>query len=473
MFESFVIMLREGVEAALVIGITLVVIKRTGRKSLERPVYWGAGLAVLASVGAAIGLNSLPINEEAYEGVLYWTAAAFVASMMWWMHRKGKTLRHDIERRVERSAQVHTSGSGLEVWGLGLFAFLMVFREGAEAVMFLSAVRLTTDAMLSFLGALVGLGFAVVFAVMFVRGSLKVNLRRFFVVTEWVLAIFIVQLLVNGYHEFSEAGVVPATQTTMAMIGPIVRNNALFILAIVAIPLFIWLTRERNTPAVHDQMSPSQRRLALAGVRRERWYRFGALACTAVVLLTVGVVYAREQIPREVPPPQMLESDGGWVSVPLADLDDGKLHRYGLVSGDRVPRFLALKTSDGKVRTALDACEICGSFGYVQSGPNLLCLNCAAEINPLSIGMAGGCNPIPVESQVSDTELRISAALLESQAKRFDDRPMPEANCPICGMRVKINDAAEVITKGNTTYYLCSMPNCRELFDKEYGDNKP
>ena len=122
MFESFVIMLREGVEAALVISITLVVLKRAGRKDLEKPVYWGLGLAVLASVVATFGLNALPINEEAYEGVLYWTAAVFVASMMWWMHRKSKTLRQDIEHRVERTVQADPSHRRLEAWGLGLFA---------------------------------------------------------------------------------------------------------------------------------------------------------------------------------------------------------------------------------------------------------------------------------------------------------------------------------------------------------------
>mgnify|MGYP001227388597 FL=1 len=472
MFESFVIMLREGVEAALVISITLVVLKRAGRKDLEKPVYWGLGLAVLASVVATFGLNALPINEEAYEGVLYWTAAVFVASMMWWMHRKSKTLRQDIEHRVERTVQADPSHRRLEAWGLGLFAFLMVFREGAESVMFLSAVRLTTDAVLSFLGALLGLVFAVVFAVMFVRGSIRVNLKRFFVVTEWVLAIFLAQLLVNGYHEFSEVGIVPATQTTMALIGPVVRNNALFILAIVAIPLFIWFTRETDEAAASEPTaSTAERRLALATVRRERFYRVGALVCTLVVLLAVGVVYAQEQMPHEVPPPQMLTRKGAAVTVPLTALDDGQLYRYGLAVGDRVVRFLAMKTSDGKVRTSLDACEICGTFGYIQSGPNLLCLNCAAEINPLSVGMAGGCNPIPLESQVNDTELRIGTELLDRHAKLFDDRPMPEANCPICGMRVKINEAAAVVTEGNTTYYLCSMPRCRKLFEQEHANN--
>lgn len=182
MFESFVIMLREGVEAALVIGIILVVLRRSERRHLERPVFWGVGLAVLASIGAAVALQLLPINEEAYEGALYWTAAVFVASMMWWMHRNARMLRARIEQRVQRAIGAVPERSVREAWALGAFAFLMVFREGAETVMFLSAVNLTTDAMLSFIGTLAGLALAIVFAVTFVRGSLHVDLHRFFIV---------------------------------------------------------------------------------------------------------------------------------------------------------------------------------------------------------------------------------------------------------------------------------------------------
>ncbi len=305
MFESFVIMLREGIEAALVIGIIMVVLKRTERSDLGRPVWWGLGLAVLASIGAAVALNLLSVNEEAYEGTLYWISAAFVVSMMWWVHRKSKTLRADIEKRVKSAAEAAALGkSRKEAWGLGAFAFLMVFREGAETVMMLSAVRLTTDAMLGFIGTLLGLAAAVVFGVMFFKGSLKVDLRRFFAVTEWVLAIFVAQLVINGYHEFSEAGVMPATQLSMALVGPVVRNNALFIIALVAIPLFIWLTKQRETGEPGVALSAAEERLAAARAKRDRFYRFGAVASSLMVLIAVGVVYAMESMPKEVPQPE-------------------------------------------------------------------------------------------------------------------------------------------------------------------------
>lgn len=464
MFESFVIMLREGVEAALVVAIMLVVLKRSGRRDLERAVFWGVGLAVVASIGAAVALNLLAIDDDAYDGVLYLISALFVGSMMWWMHRKARSLRAGIEQRIQQAVAASPQRDRKSSWALGAFAFLMVFREGAEAVMFLSAINLTTDAMLSFIGSLLGLTLAVTFCVMFVRGSLKVNLRRFFTVTEWVLGIFVVQLLVNGYHEFAEAGVLPATQRSMALIGPMVRNDSLFILAIVSIPLFIWLTRS-TPPPVEEAMSAAEARLALANVRREKFYRYGAVMTTLLVLAAVGVVYAREAIPKKVSLPEPVTAENGCVTLPLTKLADGQLHRLGLLSANKIVRFLAMKTADGKIQTALDACEICGSFGYVQEGKNLACLNCAAEINPLTMGAGGGCNPIPLSSEVTNDVVRVTVSELERAAHLFPVINQTELTSvdPVCGMTVNINEASAFETYRGKTCYFCS-PCCRDLF---------
>lgn len=464
MFESFVIMLREGIEAALVVAIMLVVLKRSGRRDLERAVFWGVGLALVASIGAAVTLNLLAIDDDAYDGALYLVSAVFVGFMMWWMHRKARSLRADIAQKIQLVTAAGSQQNHQGAWALGAFAFLMVFREGAEAVMFLSAVNLSTDAMLGFIGSLLGLTLAVVFCVMFVRGSLKVNLRRFFTVTEWVLGIFVVQLLVNGYHEFAESGVLPATQKSMALIGPVVRHDSLFILAIVAIPLFIWLTR--STPSTVEKTSnAAEARLALAVARREKFYSYGAIATTLVVLLSVGVVYAREAMPKKVPMPEPVTSDSGSVTLPVSKLADGQLHRLGFMSGNKLVQFLAMKTADGKIQTALDACEICGSFGYVQEGKNLVCLNCAAEINPLTMGAGGGCNPIPLPSEVTNGVVRVPVSELEKAAHLFPVVNQTELTSvdPVCGMTVKISEAAAFETYQGKTYYFCSE-RCRKLF---------
>jgi high-affinity iron transporter len=470
MLQSFVIMLREGVEAALVIGIILVALERTGRKDLKRPVWLGLGLAVLASVGAAVALSLLPIQEEVYEGVLYWVSAAFVISMLWWVHRNARTLKSTIEQKVADAASVTTPGGNRrEAWGLGAFAFLMLFREGAEVVMFLGAVNLTTDAMLAFIGTVLGLAASVAFGVMFVKGSLRVDLRRFFAVTEWVLAIFIVQLVVNGYHEFSESGVLPATQRSMALIGPIVRNNTLFVIALVAIPLFVWLTGKPDAARPAPERSLADERLAMARAKRERFYRHGAVVSSLLVLVPVAVAYAVESMPKEVPAPEPVAREGDDLVVPLLALDAGTLKRFGVVIDGRTVRFLAMKTADGRYRTAVDACEMCGAFGYVQDekSGNLVCLNCAAEINPLTMGHKGGCNPIPLGSRHDGSTLRVAVRDLEKDARRFSaSKQELVAVDPVCGMRVPLAEAGAFETYEGKTYYFCNMPGgrCHGMF---------
>ena len=274
MFESFVIMLREGIEAALVLAILVTLVRRSGRRDMMRAVWAGFVLAALASTAAAFLLKRdlMPVPEQVYEGTLYWASAAFVITMMVWLHRRARLLKGEIQERVER-AMGDQAGTRQAV-ALGLFTFLMVFREGAEAVMFLAAVRLTHGGWASSAGTLLGLGGAVAFYVLFVNGSLKVDLGRFFKVTQWMLAIFVFQLIVNGYQEFSELGLVPATRGIKAFLGPVVDNNGLFILALAALPLFIWLTRDK--------------RAAAPAGRRERLYRCGAAAASMMVVAAMA-----------------------------------------------------------------------------------------------------------------------------------------------------------------------------------------
>ena len=351
---------------------------------------------------------------------------------------------------------------------LGLFAFLVVFHDGAENLKFLSEFNLTTDAMLNFIGSALGVVVSVVFAVMFIRASVRVKTKRFFPTTKWILVIVVAQLLVKSYHEFSEVNLVAATPRSMAVLGPIVRNNSVFVLAILAMLLVMWLREPRQAVAAADGNTMAERRLALARMRREYFYRRGAVGCTLLVLLTVGLVYARDIVPKKLPAPELVAPDGDFVSIPVSKLDDGKLHRLGFLSGGKLVRFLAMKPSDGKIRTALDACEICGSLGYIQDDKNLVCLNCAAEINPLTLNAGGGCNPIPLESEVTPTQVRIRVSALERGAYLFtgaEQAARTEID-PICGMRVRMSEAAAFQDYKGKIFYFCSE-RCRTLFNQE------
>src|SRR5215469_6679689 len=164
MLEAFIITLREGVEAALIVGITLAYLAKIGRNDLRRSVYAAIAAAFLGSVGAAILVSRLNLNEDIVEGWVMLVAAFFVVTMIVFMMRTGRKMKGEIEGKLNNLA---SKGSRI---GLFLFVFLMILREGVETVLVLSAVSLNSSALLSFIGTLLGIGAAIAFGVMFVKG---------------------------------------------------------------------------------------------------------------------------------------------------------------------------------------------------------------------------------------------------------------------------------------------------------------
>ncbi len=214
--EGLVVSLREGVEVALVIGVLFAYLCRTGRGAYLRAVLLGLGGAVLASLLGGVVVHRYGLNPEnpVAEGSLMLVAAGLVTSLLVWMWQTGRTVRRRMERRVETLvADTGTTPFALRA-ALGIFGFtfFMVFREGVETVLFLLALSSTVGgqpmAMAS--GTGLGLGLAVLFGVLLVRGSVRINLHRFFAVTGSVLLVLVLKLLASGLHEFFEAGLLPS-----------------------------------------------------------------------------------------------------------------------------------------------------------------------------------------------------------------------------------------------------------------------
>src|SRR5436190_5937344 len=180
MLQSLVIALREGVEAALVVAIAIAYLRKIGRRDLLPAVYRAFSSAVIASLLCAWGFTRLKIAEDAYEGWTLLVSAVFVLSMVLWMNRHARGLKGEIETRLQQEQQAVTGRGGRARWGIFLFVFLMIFREGVETVLLLSAARLDTEGILNSAGMEIGLTLAVLFGVAFVRGTIRINLRSFF-----------------------------------------------------------------------------------------------------------------------------------------------------------------------------------------------------------------------------------------------------------------------------------------------------
>jgi FTR1 family protein len=420
MFQSLVITLREGVEAALILGIVLGYLKKTGRQAWSHYVWWGLVAAVAASLAAAYVVHRFEVAEDAYEGWLMLVGAIFVASMVYWMWRTGKRLKQEIESKL---SDLSASPSRSAASGLFLFVFLMVFREGAETVLFLAAVSLRTSEVLNFIGGVLGLALAVALGVAFFKGSVKVDLHKFFSVTTMVLFVVAAQLLVSGVHELSEAMVLPSGPREMALIGPIVNNDAFFFIVIVALALFLIIAQ--RIQASHGdagevtRLSPPERRKLLADQHRDRFWKLAAAAASLLVIVVISAQFIYSRTAHAMSPPELVSIQNGEAQIPTRLLADHDLHHIVIDVGGTKVRVIAILDSSGTVRAGLDACMICGHQGYYQDGKNVICRNCGAVIYVPTIGQAGGCNPIQIDYSVEGDSLRIAATALARAAKYF------------------------------------------------------
>ena len=252
MWQGFTIALREGIEAFLIVALTLSYLTRTGRRSLSKAVYAALGVSVVTCAGAGF-LFSKAANQPLWEGVLALVAAALVVSLLVYMKRVSSRLKSDIETRIEARAGASTPARAF--WGVFAFVLLMITREGMETALLIATAffQLKSSAVLIGLGA--GLVAAAAIGLLWTRLGRGVPLKTLLNVSAVFLAIFVVQLVLYGVHELSEAQIFPASQAihdATEMLGPDGRIGQLLAYALAVIPtawlLGIWWKRRKAVP---------------------------------------------------------------------------------------------------------------------------------------------------------------------------------------------------------------------------------
>ncbi len=208
MLSALLIALREGLEAALIVGIVLGYLYKIGQR--ERAGYAWSGVAVAVSLSALLALGMRLIGtelntpyEQIFEGTTMLLAVAILTWMIFWMRYQARFLKNDLERQVQA---VVTRGAN---WGLFGLAFLAVFREGLETALFLAANAFAADAVATLTGALAGLALAAAAGVLIFKYAVRLDVKLFFEATSLLLVIFSAGLLINGIHEFQEIGWLP------------------------------------------------------------------------------------------------------------------------------------------------------------------------------------------------------------------------------------------------------------------------
>jgi uncharacterized membrane protein len=207
----------------------------------------------------------------------------------------------------------------------------------------------------------------------------------------------------------------------MSLIGPIARNDYFFPVTMLALVLLMVLLeyRRRKPEATTTAVSKAEERKLLWTAQRERLWAI--LVCVTafvfITTITAEVIYA------EGPPPLSQATEvtftNGKAVISTRDLPQGELQRYSAKVNETTVRFLLYRKPDGKIASVFDACQICGGVGFYKGSTGIICKNCAAPINPQSVGQSGGCNPIPLQSALDGDSVVISITDVAQQAGQF------------------------------------------------------
>ncbi len=225
MLTSGLITLREGLEAALIIGIVLSVLRRLNQSKQDKWIWIGVAAAVIVSVIAGIVLHLLGVafegrGEEIFEGVVMLIAAGVLTWMIFWMNRQGRHIKGELERDVQQAVTINSG------WALFSLAFIAVVREGIETALFLTAAAFSTTPFLALVGGAVGLIAAVVLGwLIFVAGK-RLDVRTFFRVTGVLLILVAAGLIAHGVHELQEAAIIPTVIEHVWDVNHILDENS-------------------------------------------------------------------------------------------------------------------------------------------------------------------------------------------------------------------------------------------------------
>jgi high-affinity iron transporter len=224
MFSSSLLALREGLEAALVVGIVLGALRKMNQARLAGAVWTGVAAAAIVSGAAAVALTLLGYElkdpaEAIFEGLTMLLAAGILTWMIFWMSRQSQKMQAELEAGVQKAA----GGGGRALFAL---AFVAVLREGVELALFLTAATFSSNTSQTVLGALLGLGVAVLLGWLLFAASIRINLKKFFTVTSILLIFFAAGLVGRGVGELVEMRWFPAFVEHVWDVGNILSEES-------------------------------------------------------------------------------------------------------------------------------------------------------------------------------------------------------------------------------------------------------
>ncbi|OCF95749.1 Fe-S-containing protein [Gilliamella sp. wkB308] len=272
----------------------------------------------------------------------------------------------------------------------------------------------------------IGYGFALLLAVLIGQFTCRICER---LSTKWVIPIFVLSLLIytiansiNLLQILIVRRLISTQKWMMDLVIFILAHVNLFtfiFMAIVILLTVVLYIKSKTTSLVGS--NPAQIRKLKAQLRTDR--RTSLLLMAGVAMTAYTVTRARYIFEKGVeltPAEPVSANKEGLIVIPLTQVNDGNLHRYGFQANDgTLVRFIVIKKSENAYGVGFDACDICGASGYYQRGNQVVCILCDVVMNIATIGFSGGCNPVPLKYEIIDGNMVIRTVHLEAEKSRF------------------------------------------------------
>jgi high-affinity iron transporter len=225
MFAGFLLSFREGLEAALIVGVLLSALQKLDRQSQQRTIWLGTVSAIILSIVVGVILDQVGAAfegraEAIFEGIAMLLAAGILTWVFFWMRSRARSINKKLEDDVQQAVLKDNKTA------LFSLAFLSVFREGVELALFLIAASMNSDDTQVIIGAVLGLLSVIVFAVLLFQSLIRLDISRFFRATSIILILFAAGLVAHGVHEFNEAGIIPGVIEHVWDINHILNENS-------------------------------------------------------------------------------------------------------------------------------------------------------------------------------------------------------------------------------------------------------
>ncbi|MDP3790428.1 MAG: Fe-S-containing protein [Candidatus Omnitrophota bacterium] len=406
MLEVIAFILEKGIRIALTFASGAILLERLDLQRLKKCLWWGLACSFLAGVLSACPLKFFKLREE-FDAV--WALLAIILCLAVFVF-----MRRPNAFKFKKSLIFN-------------IAFLLSLQDFIEISLFSRSIfsaenNLNTELILKIVAGMLGGGIAIILGKIFARISRFLDKKRSLLLVFVVFISSMAHALIILASGLLVLGFLPATAKTVTIVAPLINYRQLtcyVLLFVLGAGLFIGRYKGENRQ--RSNLNPAEKRkIKAAHLIRNYWIRSGYLSLAIVIAIMIAN-YAWASRKITLSPSEKTVPQNGAVRIPVEAVSDGNLHRFSCATEDGVNiRFIIVEKRAGIFGIGFDACDICGPVGYYQRKKGqIVCLACDVMMNLDTIGLPGGCNPIPLAYRKENDFLSIKVSDIEKKKEVF------------------------------------------------------